>query len=484
VALPPETAAALDRLARFGTRLGLDRMRRLLGALGDPQAGLPAVLVAGTNGKGTVSALLAAFGTAARYRTGLYTSPHLEDYEERLRLDGAAISGERLGALLDRVLAAAEGALEEPPTLFEALTAAAFLWFAEQGVELAVLEVGLGGRLDATNTAEPRLAVVTAIDLDHGEHLGDTRAEVAREKAGIFRPEVPAVTATGTPEVEAALSAETERVGSRRVRVADRVAVEAVQRIRPFAEPPDLRQRVWLRWRADRASAAAADGEALPEGAGGGEPEAEGGVEVLELALAGRHQADNLAVARVAAEELRELGWERLGARAVRKGARACRWPGRLEEVAVPGEAAGGEGARVLLDAAHNPGGAAALAAALEDLGEPIDLLFGALEDKDAAAMLGHLAPRAQAITLTRPSGPRGREAASLLPLVPRGSGGRRRALAVVEEPARALREALAGAEGRIVVACGSIFLVGEIRAALRARYGVPPPAIEIAVSG
>ena len=481
--LPPETAAALDRLARFGTRLGLDRMRRLMAELGDPQAGLPAVLVAGTNGKGTVSALLAAFGAAARYRTGLYTSPHLEDYEERLRLDGAAIPGERLASLLDRVLAAGEAALEESPTVFEALTAAAFLWFAEEEVELAVLEVGLGGRFDATNTVEPRLSVVTAIDLDHREHLGDSPAEVAREKAGILRPGVPAVTAAGREEVEEALAAEAEAAGARRVRVADRLTVEAVQRFRPFSEPADLRQRVWLRWRADRASAAAEDGEALREDAGDGEPESEGGVEVLELALAGRHQADNLAVARVAAEELRELGWERLTERAVKKGARACRWPGRLEEVALRQSGQGGSGSsggRVLLDAAHNPGGAAALAAALDDLGEPVDLLFGALEDKDAAGMLAHLAPRARAITLTRPTGPRGREAASLAPLLPKGL---RRPVRVEEEPARALREALSGAEGRIVVACGSIVLVGELRAALRQRYGIPPPATTINTS-
>lgn len=467
--LPPETVAQLDRLAGFGTRLGLDRMHRLLAALGEPQAGLPAVLVAGTNGKGTVAALLAAFGAAGRYRTGLYTSPHLETWEERLRLDGAAIEGERLGALLDRVLAAAEGALEEPPTLFEALTAAAFLWFAEEAVELAILEVGLGGRFDATNAARPRLGVITAIDLDHREHLGDTLSAVAREKAGILRPGVPVVTAAGAPEVEAALAEEAERTGALRVPAAERLAVEAVQRYKPFSDPPELRQRVWLR--------------ELRDSIGPSSPEAEGGTEVFELALAGRHQADNLAVALVAAEELRRAGWERLGPRALKLGARACRWPGRLEEVALPAGGPAGirAGGRVLLDAAHNPAGAAALAAALADLGEPVDLLFGVLEDKDAAAMLAELAPRARALTLTRPSAPRGRAAASLASLVPKGL---RLPVRVAEEPADALTEALARAEGRIVVACGSIVLVGEVRAALCARYGVPPPAVTINVGG
>lgn len=463
MSLPLETVAALTRLARFGTRLGLERMRRLLAALGDPQDGLPAVLVAGTNGKGTVSALLASFGAAGRYRTGLYTSPHLETWEERLRIDGAAIDGPVLGALLDRVLAAAEAALDEPPTLFEALTAAALLWFAEEEVELAVLEVGLGGRFDATNAVEPRLAVVTSIGLDHREHLGETLAEVAREKAGILRAGVPAVTAAGPDEVEEALAAEAERLGAPRVRVPERLGVEAVQRFKPFADPPELRQRVWL------GPPAAVDG-------GGGERD----LEVFELALAGRHQAQNLAVALAAAAELRAAGWERLTERALKAGAKACRWPGRLEEVALPAAGAGGPG-RVLLDVAHNPEGAAALAAALDDLGEPVDLLFGVLEDKDAAAMLAALAPRASAVTLTRPPGDRGREAATLRDLLPADL---RRRARVVEEPAAALRQALAGSGGRIVVACGSLALVGELRTALRQRYGVPQPAVEINLTG
>lgn len=458
MALPRETAAALDRLARFGMRLGLDRMRRLLAALGDPQRGLPAVLVGGTNGKGTVSALLASCATAARYRTGLYTSPHLETVEERLRLDGAAIDGERLGVLLARVLAAGDGALEEPPTYFEALTAAAFLWFAEESVDLAILEVGLGGRFDATNLAEPRLSVITSVDLDHREHLGDTLAAVSREKAGIMRPGAPVVTVGAPTEVAATLAEEADRIGALRTAVPERLTVEAVQRFRPFSDPPDLRQRVWLRDPRDD------EDEGGPGGA----------VQVYETALAGRHQADNLAIAVAASEELRDLGWERLTPRAVKKGVRSCRWPGRLEEVRVSERAALPGGARVILDVAHNPGGAAALAVALDDLGEPVDLVFGVLDDKDATAMLALLAPRARNLTLTRPTGPRGRDPLELLPLVP-GAAAR-----VVEVPPAALDEALRRAEGRIVTVCGSLALVGEARAALRRRYGVPEPAVDV----
>lgn len=466
MALPAETAEALDRLARFGTRLGLDRMRLLLAALGDPQKGLPAVLVAGTNGKGTVSALLASFAVAAHYRTGLYTSPHLEEVEERLRLDGRAIDGERFASLLGRVLAAADEALEEPPTYFEAVTAAALLWFAEESVDLAVLEVGLGGRFDATNLAEPRLSVITSVDLDHREHLGDTLDQVSREKAGILRPGTPAVTVGAPAEVAAALAEEAERIGARRVVASERLAVEAVQRFRAFSEPPELRQRVWLR---DLSGAAGGGAEAVP-----------GDLEVYEIALSGRHQADNLALAVVAAAELRELGWEKLTPRAVKKGARACRWPGRLEEVRLPDRPALPGGARVILDVAHNPGGSATLAVALDDLGEAADLVFGVLDDKDAGAMLAHLAPKAKRLTLTRPSGPRGRAAAELAPLVPSGS---KAEVQVVADPAAAVAEALRKAGGRVVVVCGSLALVGEVRAILRRRYGVPAPAVETAIS-
>ncbi len=449
MALPPDTAAALDRLTLFGVRLGLERMRRLLAALGDPQEGLPLVLVAGTNGKGTVSALLSSFASAARYRTGLYTSPHLETVEERLRLGGEAIGGERLGALLERVLAAGDEALEEPPTYFEALTACALVWFVEEEVELAVLEVGLGGRFDATNATEPALSVITSIDLDHREHLGSTREEVAREKAGVMRSDRPVVVAASDAGVAAVLAEEARRTGARLVPAAERLRVDAVQRFKPFVDPPERRQRIWVR-------------------------EEEGDRRIYETALAGRHQAENLALALVAAQTMAEEGWGRLTQRALTRGSRACRWPGRLEEVPLP------DGERLLLDVAHNPGGALALAAALDDLDEPVDLLFGVLADKEVEPMLAALAPRARRLTLTRPSGPRGREAASLLRLA-EGEG---REVVVAEEPGDALASALRGAEGRIVVGCGSLALVGELRALLHRRYGVPEPAVGMSVGG
>ncbi|HEX2162637.1 MAG TPA: Mur ligase family protein, partial [Thermoanaerobaculia bacterium] len=199
--LPSEAAAALARLETFGIHLGLDHVRRLLAALGDPQRELPAVLVAGTNGKGSTASLLAAAGEAAGYRTGLYTSPHLESWEERVRVGGAAIAGEELGALVLETIAAGARALPDPPTVFETLTAAAFLAFRRHEVELAVLEVGLGGRLDATNTADPEVSTITPIGIEHREQLGSTLAAIAGEKAGVMRPGRLTVAWGGEPEV-------------------------------------------------------------------------------------------------------------------------------------------------------------------------------------------------------------------------------------------------------------------------------------------
>src|SRR5262245_1693249 len=184
--------AILSRLETLGIKLGLDRSRTLLTALGEPQRRFPSVLVAGTNGKGSTAALTAAMTNAAGYRTGLYTSPHLEKVEERLRIDGCMIASDRFAAILADLVTLAERETGSPPTYFEAVTLAAFRWFAEERVDLAIVEVGLGGRLDATNLADPILSLITPIGFDHREYLGDTLAAIAREKAGILRSGRPA----------------------------------------------------------------------------------------------------------------------------------------------------------------------------------------------------------------------------------------------------------------------------------------------------
>jgi len=205
----------LARLEHEGIKLGHERMLSLLAALGDPQLRLPSVLVAGTNGKGSVSSLLAQIARGAGYRVGLYTSPHLESPAERIRVDGEDIADEALAAGLERLLATGERLGLERPTYFEALTLVAFLHFAERRVDLAVLEVGLGGRLDATNILDADVGVVCSIGMDHVDWLGSTLEQIGREKAGIFRAGRPAV--LGNPNLPRSVYAEIERVGARAV---------------------------------------------------------------------------------------------------------------------------------------------------------------------------------------------------------------------------------------------------------------------------
>jgi dihydrofolate synthase/folylpolyglutamate synthase len=395
------------------------------------------VLVAGSNGKGSTSALLAAMAGAAGYRTGLYTSPHLEAVAERLRLDGAAIGDARLGELLDQVVGCAERQLAYTPTYFEALTAAAFLWFAAEGADLAVVEVGLGGRLDATNLCSPMLSLITSISLEHREMLGDTRAAIAREKAGILRRGRPALSWVDEPEAAAAIREAAAAAGAG-WRAAEREVTILDQRLDGW------------------------DAQAVTL-------ETPAGRHELRLRLLGRHQARNLGLAVRAAEILAAAGFPALDRRAIAAGAAACRWPGRAEVVSLPG------GRRVLLDAAHNAEGAAVLGELLAQLpGGAPDVVFGVLSDKDAGEMLDSLAPRARRLVLTMPVSPRARPAAQLLELL---SGAHRGAL-VEPDPEAALERALdLGAE--TIVVCGSIYLVGALRAWLRARFGVPPPAVD-----
>ncbi len=370
--------------------------------------------MAGSNGKGSTSALLAAMSSAAGLRTGLYTSPHLESVEERLRIDGRAISPDELAGLLERIVETAS------PTYFEAVTAAAFLWFAERQVDLAVMEVGMGGRLDATNVCEPELSLITSISLEHREHLGDTLAAIAREKAGTFRPGRPALVWLEDPEPSAAVRT---------------VAAELGTDLRFAPELVTIRK----------------DGQRVRLTTPGGEHD-------LELALPGAHQARNLALAVLAAEELG------IGSEAIAEGARSCRWPGRLERVDLPGDRV------VLLDAAHNPEGATALAEFLDQASGPVDLLFGALGDKDAADMLGPLAKRARRIVLTTPASDRARPPEDLAALLPG-----RDEVEIVPDLGQALERALR--PGARLVVCGSIYLIGEVRKRLRERFGVPEPA-------
>jgi dihydrofolate synthase/folylpolyglutamate synthase len=421
-------------------RLGLEAPRRLLARLGDPQERFATVLVAGTNGKGSTAAWLAAMAVAAGYRTGLYTSPHLEEPTERVRIDGHAVSGGDLGGWLLEVGAAAEQALGGLPTYFELITGAAFLGFAARGVDLAVVEVGMGGRLDATNVTEPVLSIITEIGLDHERHLGESLAEIAGEKAGILRRGRPAIIGCSHPQALAAVRSSAEETG---------------------AEP---------------VVAGTAAGWRLGDSPTGLEVTTETGVYRLRPRLAGLHQAANLTLAVLAAERLRGLGWPAIDDAAIAAGAERCRWPGRLESVALAArpDRPDDPGRQVLLDVAHNPDAAAQLAAHLDLLGRPYDLLFGTLADKRGERILPPLASSARRIVLSRPTGTRGLDPEELLPLVEGGE------VFVEPRPEAALDLALEGSAPLLVV-CGSFYLVGEVRRMLSEHFGVPPPAAAIA---
>lgn len=417
----------LSRLEALGIKLGLERSRALLAAMGDPQRRFPSVLIAGTNGKGSTSALLASMAQAAGYRTGLYTSPHLERVEERLRIGGRTIESGQFAELLADLIALAERETGSPPTYFEAVTLAAFRWFAEEAVDLAVVEVGLGGRLDATNLCDPVLSLITPIGFDHREFLGDTLAAIAREKAGILRSDRPALVWIEDAEPAESVTTVAAEVGADLHFASDEVRIEEIA----FAGWDGQRVRIATPLRRYD----------------------------LRLALLGAHQAKNLGLAVRAAEILTDVGFSKLSPEAIAQGAAACRWPGRLEPIEIPG------GRRALLDAAHNTSGAAVLAQFLDRLSQPVDLLFGVLADKDYTDMLALLAPRGRHIVLTTPASPRAKDPAELALLL-----GDREGVLVEPDPTRALERALA-LGGEVLVVCGSIYLVGEIRKRLCSPY-------------
>lgn len=383
-----EATEFLFSLRRFGWRLGLETVERLLALLGNPQARVPSIHIGGTNGKGSTAAMLAAILQAAGYRTGLYTSPHLLHFTERIRVDGAPIPDRevtRLTAELKDLCAAhfARHPIPNPPsdrlphpTFFELTTAMAFLHFARQAAEAAVVEVGLGGRFDATNVIVPEVAVVTNVSLEHQEHLGRTLPEIASEKAGIIKAGVPVVTATRGEPYE----------------VIRRTAADRGAPLMPIHQA--------YRWTIRESDLA---GQRL---------DLAGPLrsyEALRIPLAGRHQAEN-AVAAIAAAELLEGRGFRLGEPAIRLGLTQARWPGRLQTVA--------ERPRILLDGAHNPAGAQALAAFLAEHRAALNrliLVFGVLRDKDWEAMLAPLGALAAQLILTHPPADRGADPHELI---------------------------------------------------------------------
>jgi dihydrofolate synthase / folylpolyglutamate synthase len=428
VSAPAGLIRTLDALvARVprGMLLGLDRVEDALAALGDPHLGLAAVHVAGSNGKGSTSAMVEAIARAAGLHTGLYTSPHLCRFAERIRLDGEPIGDDAFERCLSLVLERCRPDL----TFFESLTLAAFAAFREAGVDLAVLEVGLGGRLDATNVIrDPIATAITSISLEHTAILGDTISAIAREKAGILKPGAPVVLGPLSVEADAAIS-----------EVAGRVGTGPILRVRPWIDEP----------RPGVLDVLHASGLVRVR-----EPSEK--ERTLTLGLTGWHQAANAGVAMGLALRVAERFPGRAWDAAIASGIAGVRWPGRFERIEQGGVA-------VVLDAAHNPEGATALRRAVKSMRgwDPARtaLVFGALSDKRWPEMLRKLAPLAARRYYTEP---RGRAPAPLAELAAAARG------QTIPAPREALARAMAESRpGDTVLVTGSIYLVGEVRAGL-----------------
>jgi dihydrofolate synthase / folylpolyglutamate synthase len=421
----------LYSLEKLGIKFGLDNIRALCRQLDHPENSWPSAIVAGTNGKGSVSAMVEAGLRASGRRTALYTSPHLVRLEERFALDGQPVAPGELAAAAAVVQEAVgrlrqQGRLATEPTFFEVTTAIAFEIFRRARVDFAVLEVGLGGRFDATNVATPVAAAITTIDFDHERFLGRTIAAIAAEKAGVVKPGMRVVVGETKPDALAVIGQACSARGATMVLSEHGVRADIVgaDEGRPIV---DLETPVRRYGR-------------------------------LRLALRGRHQAHNAVVAVRLLEELGEVGTP-VGEDAVVAAVTAARWPGRLDLLVDE------HGRRVLCDAAHNPAGARVLSEYLRDTypgGLPI--VFAIMRDKDVAGTLGPLLPAASHLVLTRAHTDRALETDALVGAARRA--GWRDPIEVEADPVAAL--ALAWRHAPEVCAAGSIFLVGEVLARWR----------------
>ena len=414
----------LFSLGQFGIKFGLHNIQTLTRALDQPDHSFRSILIAGTNGKGSVTAMVDRALRSAGVRVGRYTSPHLIHLEERFAVNGEKIPTATLAGLIDDVRRVVDGlieagTLEYPPTFFEVTTVIALEWFRRARVDFAVLEVGLGGRLDATNVVEPVAAAITSIDFDHEKYLGTTLAAIAGEKAGVVRRGIPVVIGPMAAEARGAIAEACARTGAELVEADNgavvQTTVEGGRTSLRLVTP--ARDYGWI-----------------------------------SLGLRGEHQAVNAVVAVRLLERLERLA--PVTPDAITAGLRNVRWPGRLQMVA------NAEGKMVLLDAAHNPAGAWALAAYLRsELPEPIPMVFGAMRDKDVALMLKTLLPVASHLVATQPLMPRAMPADEVASIARKLSP--RTSIEVEAEPRRALERAWAHCP--MACAAGSIFLIGAL---------------------
>jgi dihydrofolate synthase / folylpolyglutamate synthase len=406
-------------------KLGLDRIEILLDALGRPDRSGEFIHVAGTNGKGSTCAMIEAVLRASGVRTGLYTSPHLAEPTERIRIAGRPVSPEQFAGAFDHVHEAAErlmagGALDAHPTYFETVTAMAFLLFRELQAKVTVLEVGLGGRLDATNVVHPRIAVVTPVDFDHEALLGRSLESIATEKAGILKPGVPAVFARQRPDVASTLARRAAELG---------------------IEPLET-----SRWQVSERAV-------YPNGSSFRAADPSGREIRIECPLAGEHQVEN---ALTALTVLDALGFP---ADEIQRGLALTVWPGRLERVSAAPE--------IVLDGAHNPAGARSLAAHIRRFyqGRRVWLVYGAMRDKAVEEMAGILFPLADELILTAPAQARAVRPESIGELA---GHSRARVAPTIREALEIVRREVPPADAVFVT--GSLFLVAEARRELLPR--------------
>jgi dihydrofolate synthase/folylpolyglutamate synthase len=421
-------------------KFDLDHMRGLLAALDHPERRFPSVLIAGTNGKGSTAATLASILRASGLITGLYTSPHLVRINERIRVNGEAITDDDFASLQGEVDRVAEKLVERAelpwhPSFFEMMTAIAFEHFARKNVELAVLEVGMGGRLDATNVVEPLVSVITDISLDHQKFLGNTVGEIAREKVGIIRARGVVVTLPQQPEAN-------DVIGNTILDLEAR-GVNAV----PYVPPVSPGSTQYL----VRSTENGKPGFVYRY------PLAVLGEEILvETSLVGRHQLRNVALSVAAAVELRQQGFSGITAESIERGIRETRWPGRFQVIA-----ARSGWPEMVLDVAHNPAGAWALRSALSERyeGRPLIFVFGAMRDKAISEMTEILFPLAERVIATRPENPRSASPEEIQRAAVRTGT----EIEAVEDVLQAVERARAVAgPNTLVVITGSIYLVGE----------------------
>ena len=415
-------------------KFNLENITVLMERLGRPDRTYPIVHIAGTNGKGSTAAFLESILRAAGFRTGLNTSPHLERINERIRINGEEVSDQifaetftRVQEVIEELLAA--GRLEAHPTYFECVTALAFEVFARERVEFAVVEVGLGGRLDATNIVRPQVSVITRIDFDHENYLGHSLEEIAREKAGIVKAGVPVATAPQLPEVREVLRGKARELDATIVDTGEDFDLE-----REIAEAGCARARARAR----------AMGEAVR----------------LAPGLPGRFQLENALNAVATARLLQARGY-RITNQNIEQGIRSTEWPGRLERLQA--------GPDVYLDGAHNPGAARELAQFLEEnfARRRVYLIFGAMRDKSVDEMTGILFPLASEVIFTQPGTPRAVSANQLADL----AGHHAARYTVIRDAEEALESALAKARSDdAVFVTGSLYLVGQLRHAWKGR--------------